>query len=317
MPKVKIALMNEKKLSIIIPVYNSENIVDKTVARLIEFLSIKKYNSEILLINDGSSDKSWEIIKNLANKFPEVHSINLLKNYGQHTAVFCGIQKSTGDFLITMDDDLQNPPEEIEHLVRKISSEDLDLVFGKFKQKKHSTFRKFGTKVIGYLNKKIFDKPDDIVLTNFRIFTKEVAQRVSQHKTMSPYIPGLLLMYSNKIANVEVEHKARLQGKSNYTLFKIISLVGRLLFNYSTYPLRLLVTIGGAVSISSFLIGLFYLFTGLVHGRQVKGWTTLVVLLSFLNGLILAGLGIIGEYLKRILNQISFLKSYEIKEEIN
>jgi polyisoprenyl-phosphate glycosyltransferase len=191
--------------SIVIPVYNSELIVEKTVERTIQAFNDFGLSCEILLINDGSTDNSWKILEQLANTHPQVISIDLLKNYGQHTAVFCGIKRSKGDFIITMDDDLQNPPEEIIKLIKKIHKK-YDLVFGKFPSKKHASYRKLGTIIINYLNEKIFDKPKDITLTNFRIFTKEVAQRVASYNTFYPYIPGLLLMFSSTIGNVETEH---------------------------------------------------------------------------------------------------------------
>jgi len=302
--------------SIIIPVYKSENIVTKTVQDTIRELSTLNINFEIILVNDGSPDNSWEVIKSLAESYKEVKALNLLKNYGQHNAVLCGFEFSAGEYIITMDDDLQNPPSEIIHLINKIKDSKYDLVFGKFREKKHALYRKWGSKLIGYLNFKVFNKPKGITLTNFRIIKREVIERVLQHKTGYPYIPGLLLMYSSEIANTMVEHHQRINGKSNYTIKKILGLIGRLLINYSSYPLRLLSTIGLIISGASFLIGLYYLSLGLVSGTQVQGWTTLVVLTSFLGGFIIALLGLIGEYLSRILDQLSSDRNYFVKEEI-
>ena len=212
-----------------------------------------------------------------------------------------------------MDDDLQNPPLEIIKLIEKIN-EGYDLVFAKFLEKKHSLFRKFGSAVIKILNEKIFDKPKEITLTNFRIFTKSVADRVSNYKTFYPYIPGLLILFSSAIANVETDHHYRKIGKSNYSLFKILKLVSRLLFNYSSYPLKLLTILGFSISLVSFLLGLFYAIRGLLLDSSVPGWTTTVVLLSFFNGFLILMIGILGEYISRILNQLSVKQAYQIKE---
>ena len=306
-----------KKISIVIPVYNSENIVSRTVEEIIKENEKRQFNYEIILVNDGSKDNSWSVIKNLAMKYKPVKAINLIKNFGQHNAVLCGFQHASGDFVVTMDDDMQNPPSEIIKLINKIEGGDYDLVFGKFREKKHPFYRKLGSKLINYLNEKIFKKPKDITLTNFRIIRKDVIERVLGHNTAYPYIPGLLLMYSTSIANVTVEHHKRADGKSNYTFKKIFSLMSNLLINYSSFPLKVLSTIGLLVSSISFFLGLYYLISGLIGGTQVPGWTTLVVLISFLGGFIIILLGLIGEYLSRILDQISNQKSYYIKEIID
>lgn len=300
--------------SIVIPVYNSESIIEKTIEKIRSELSKYSVNYEVILVNDGSPDNSWKIIKRLAKNAPNIKAINLVKNYGQHNAVLCGFANAKGDYVITMDDDLQNPPSEIIHLINKTKEDDYDLVFGQFKEKKHASYRRLGSKLIGYLNYKIFNKPRDIVLTNFRIIRKDVIERVLLHKTAYPYIPGLVLMYSSSIANVLVAHHSRAEGRSNYTIKKIFSLVSRLLINYSSYPLRVMSSIGLVVSGLSFLVAVFYLLYAFFVGSNVQGWTTLVVLTSFLGGFIIALLGIIGEYLSRILDQLSSEYSYFIKE---
>ena len=302
--------------SVVIPVYNSEKIVATTVSEIIAFFQNNTLNYEIILVNDCSKDKSWEVIKDLARKNKNVISINLLKNYGQHTAVFCGFGYAKGNYIITMDDDLQNPPSEIIHLINKIK-EGYDVVFGKFIQKKHSVTRIFGSKVVGYLNNKIFNKPHDIILTNFRIIKREVVKRILEYKTNYPYIPGLVLLFSSKIANVAVEHCGRPIGQSNYTPIKIIQLTSRLLFNYSSYPLRLVSGMGIIISIVSFILGLSFIVRKLIWGIRVPGWTTMVVLLAFFNGFTILLLGFLGEYVSRILNQLSVHKSYYIKEVVN
>lgn len=309
---------SERKMiySIVIPVYNSEKIVKKTVEQILAVADQYNYNFEIMLVNDSSPDDSWGVISKLAQKHENVRSINLLKNYGQHTAILAGFNYAQGDYIITIDDDLQNPPNEIVSLIRKVKEGDFDLVFGKFIQKKHPLYRRLGSKAIGYLNKKIFNKPEHIRLSNFRIIRRDLIDRVLHHRTNYPYIPGLLLMYAAKISNIDVLHIDRSEGKSNYTISKIISLVSRLLINYSSYPLRLISSIGLAVSLLSFVMGFYYLIIGLFHGSSVPGWTTLIVLISFLSGFIIALLGLIGEYLSRILDHLSNRPSFIVKEVV-
>ena len=306
--------------SVVIPVYNSAAIVGKTIDRTAAFFEERGWDYELILVNDGSRDQSWPVLREKACANEHVTAINLLHNYGQHTAVLCGLRQSTGDYVITLDDDLQNPPEEIIHLVEK-ANEGHDLVFGRFRQKKHRLYRRQGSLLINLINKQIFHTPDDIVPSNFRLIERDVVNRICSYRTSYPYITGLLvsglaLMFSANPANVWVEHQKRPVGKSNYNFFKIVELVMRILFNYSTYPLRVVSILGLVVSGISFLLGLYYLGKALFVGTRVPGWATTVVLLAFFNGMSLLVLSMLGEYTMRLLNQVSYTECYEIKEII-
>ncbi len=312
----QIAQDKSLELSIVIPVYNSSKIVSKTVQETVKSLNKTGLIYEIVLVNDGSPDQSWEILKSLRNEHSNLRIINLIKNYGQHSAVFCGIENSVGKYIVTMDDDLQNPPEEIIKLYKKITV-GYDLVFAEFNSKKHAEYRKLGSRIVNFLNKKIFKKPQGVVLTNFRIFTRAVADRVVSHNTFYPYIPGLLLMYSSSVANVTTDHHPRSIGGSNYSLKKIIKLVFRILFNYSVYPLNVILTIGIIGAIFSFLLSMYFIAKALLIGTTVPGWTTVVVLISFFNGVLLLTFGIVGQYIVRIMNQLAQSKPYIIKDNLS
>ncbi len=307
--------VNQLKLSILIPVFNSANIVEKTVSDTMEVLNVMGQPFEILLINDGSRDHSWRVISKLAREQRAVRAFDLLKNYGQHTALFCGIQHARGKYILTMDDDYQTPPSEIPKLIDKIE-EGYDVVFARFPQKKHSAFRNWGSRVIQRINEQVFNKPRDITFSNFRIFTREVAQGVATYKTLYPYISGLLTLFASKVSNVDAEHLPRLQGKSNYSLWKLGALAARLLFNYSAFPLRVLSGLGVIVAFFGFALGLFFMLKNLFLGIGVPGWTSLVVTLSFFSGLNLLILGVMGEYLARIVNQLSERPPYVVREKI-
>jgi glycosyltransferase involved in cell wall biosynthesis len=227
--------------------------------------------------------------------------------------MICGLAHARGSYVVTMDDDLQNPPDQIGRLLEKIE-EGYDVVFGDFRQKMHSPMRRLGTRVVGWLNYRIFNKPADLVLTNFRIMRQEIARAVCEHRTAFPYLPGLLLVTANNFANVTVEHHPRLSGESNYTVRVIARLIWRIIFNYSAFPLRVLTSIGLVTAAISFGFGLYYLVKGLLGVTVVPGWTTTVVLLSFYNGLLLALLGAIGEYVVRLVTDISAPQAYRIRE---
>ncbi len=215
-----------------------------------------------------------------------------------------------------MDDDLQNPPEEIAKLIAK-AKEGYDLVLGEFEQKQHASYRRIGSKIIRLLNRRIFGQEKDLVLSNFRLIRRDVIDRICAYRGPYPYVPGLCLMYSHKRGNALVEHHPRRVGRSNYNWRKILHLVAAILFNYSSAPLRFVAFAGGIVSTCSFVLGLYYLIARFVHHDSVPGWTTIVVLLAFFNGVVLTMLAMLGEYIIRIVSQISNSDPYIVRECVN
>jgi len=309
-------MSDSPSISVVIPVYNSVAVVGETIDRTTRFLEEYGWDYEIIVVNDGSRDGSWNVLRDKALANPHIVAINLLRNYGQHTAVFCGLQKSMGSYVVTLDDDLQNPPEEIVHLIEK-SREGFDLVFGHFLKKRHPWFRRLGSLLVRAVNRRVFHQPRGLVLSNFRIMKRDVVDRICSCKTQFPYITGLALMSCATPANVKVNHQQRPVGKSGYSLFKILELIARILFNYSAFPLHLVSTVGLVVSGCSFLLGLFYLGKAFFVGVSVPGWTTLVVLLAFHSSIVILILSILGEYVVRLLIQTSYSEIYEIREVID
>jgi glycosyltransferase involved in cell wall biosynthesis len=299
--------------SVVIPVYNSAKIVADTVLQVRAFFVARALRFEIVLVNDGSKDDSWAVISNLAKQHPEVTAINLLKNYGQHHANLCGFREAKGDYLITMDDDLQNPPEEIARLI-DAARDGGDLVIGRLEIKQHSLVRRLGSQFVGRLNRKVFDVEGNLILSNFRLIRRDVVDRICLDRSFAPYIPGLILKYSSHRCNVLVRHLPRAEGKSNYTWRKILRLVANILFNHSSIPLRYGAAFGFIVAGGSFLLSLYFLLEALIKGTNAPGWASLVVLLSFFNGVLILLLSVIGEYLIRILREIGTQRSYEIRE---
>ncbi len=305
--------MSRTKYSVVIPVYNSAKIVGRVIERTKIFFESNNWPYEIILVNDGSPDNSWEVISQYASVCPNITAINLMRNYGQHTALYCGFRHAGGDYIITIDDDLQNPPEEIANLINALGNGH-DVVFGLFREKQHNRVRNAGSFIVRMINNRIFKCPPHIVPTNFRLIRRDVVTRILEYRTSYPYITGLVLMFSSNPGNVQVEHQKRLEGKSNYNLYKILSLVSRILFNYSVWPLRAVSLTGIAISGLSFLGGVILIINKLLNKVSVEGWTGTMVLLAFFNGLITLMLGMLGEYTVRILQQISYKDVYNVKE---
>jgi glycosyltransferase involved in cell wall biosynthesis len=301
--------------SVVIPVYNSAEIVGETVDRVVRTFTEAGLRHQVVLVNDGSSDGSWDVIAERARTTPGVVALDLMKNYGQHYANLAGLREATGDWVITMDDDLQNPPDQALVLIDK-ALEGHEVVFGQFEQKQAAGHRRIGSRLIGMINRRVFGQPPDLVVSNFRILRRDVVDRIIGSRTAYPYITGQALMFSGQRANAVVRHDPRPAGKSTYSLVKILTLVFTILFSYSSWPLRAAALLGFAISGLSFLLGGFLVIRALVTASGVPGWTSIMVLLSLFAGFIIALLSMIGEYVVRTLNTVSTAESFHVVRRV-
>jgi glycosyltransferase involved in cell wall biosynthesis len=302
--------------SIVVPVYNSVAVVGTTVDRIVETFEQAGLSYELILVNDGSRDGSWEVIADRARANSHIVALNLLQNYGQHHANLAGLRESTGDYVITMDDDLQNPPDQALVLIEEAMN-GWDVVFGRFERKQAAGYRRLGSKMISMINRRIFAQPPGLAVSNFRILRRDVVDRICASRTAHPYLTGQALMYSSNRADVMVRHDARPVGKSNYSLTRILRLVFAILFSYSSYPLRAAAFAGFVVAIGSFLLGVFYLVRSFFVDTPVAGWTTIAVLLAIFNGVTITILSMLGEYVVRTLNAVSAQDTYHVVERVS
>ena len=301
------ALLN---CSIIIPVYNGAETVPLLVERLRQVLSdaVRKY--EVILINDGSPDGSWEVIQQLARRHSWVRGIDLMRNYGQHNATLCGVRAARYDITITMDDDLQHPPEEIPHLLAKLA-EGYDVVYGIPKRRPHnwwrngfSTFTKY---VLSYTMgiKTIRD------IGSFRAFRTHLRQAFENFNSPDLILDVLLSWGTNRFTAVQIEEAPRASGESNYSFRKLTRVALMVLTAFSTTPLRLASIIGfffTLVGIAAFLYVLIVYFTA----GSVPGFPFLASIISLFSGAQLFALGIIGEYLARVFDHTTARPCYTI-----
>jgi len=302
------------KLSIVIPVFNSQEIVGETIDEAIKFGNNLKYAFEIIAVNDGSTDKSWSVLVDKSKKYgKKLKIVNLLRNFGQHSAVLCGLSLSRGQWVVTLDDDLQIHPQEISKLLKR-AGKNVDLVVGQYKIKYHGIVRFFGSLFVQKLNEKIFGKAPDFNLTSFRLLRRDVVTRILHRSTPFPYINGLVLLASSQRLNVIVKHQPRRVGESGYTAKKIIALLIRILFTYSAYPLRLALGISLAACFCSMSIGVYFVIRKLMGDTQVEGWTTLVALIAFLNSFLVVLIAMIGEYILNIFRQVTREPAFQIAE---
>ncbi len=302
--------------SVIIPVYNSSTVLEDLVTKIFNFFLKTNYSFEIILIDDCSSDDSWSVLKELRKKNENLRIIHLQKNFGQHNAILCGLNYAKGKYIITMDDDLQNPPEEIPKLINKIE-EGFSVVYGKYIIKHHSRIENFFSNRFQMFIHYILEIPNTIFISSFAIFTSDVAKNIISIKSSYVFLPALVRrsVPANKIANVEVLHNPRKFGKSNYNTRKYLALSLNLIINYSVLPLLIVGIFGVIISVMSFCYGLYILGRYLIDPtNSLMGWNSLMVALTFLGGMILFSIAIIGEYLRRILTEVSYGQQYVIGE---
>ncbi|MBQ7654252.1 MAG: glycosyltransferase family 2 protein [Clostridia bacterium] len=303
--------------SIVIPVYNSEKTLEELYNRLrAEFENNIREDFEIIFVNDASIDNSLAVIKKLCKSDERVGYIDFAKNHGQQKAVICGIDHSKGDFIITMDDDLQHPPEEIPKLIAKMESDDnIDVVIGMYDSKKHNGFRRLGTRLLDALSNMVFKKNKDLKLTSFRLMRSFVADNLALVDLKRPTVGHCLLLVDGNIVNAPVRHDARKIGKSGYGTIKLIRQFMENVYINTDFPLRVVGRIGTISLVSGLLLSVFYFIRYITGNIHVSGWTTLVIIVLVMNGLSLFSIGVIGRYLMTNINETKRLPKYSIRDK--
>lgn len=307
-------MTNQPDISIVVPVYNSEAILNELIERIAKVLVNNSY--EIILVDDGSKDNSWAAI----TKLKETHTytikgIQLNKNYGQHNALLCGMTNAKGKLIITMDDDLQHPPEEIEKLITKHKETGAQVVYGIPHNKKHDKIRKAGSYFVRKSSKYFANNPNGEG-SSFRLIDAEIINQIKLHHANNYiFIDEIIHWYTSDIALVDVKHHERKTGKSGYTLPRLTRLYLSVFINYTANPLKLMIYGGITSSIIFFLIGVRFIFKKLANGAPL-GYTSIIVSVLFSASLIMLCLGIIGKYIFNLHQQQSGKPLYGIRKII-
>jgi glycosyltransferase involved in cell wall biosynthesis len=302
--------------SIVIPVYNSEKTLVELVNRILTTMQTLSNDFEILFIDDCSKDRSWGVLKDLRKTDFRIKIFHLAKNSGQHNAILCGLNYASGKYIIILDDDLQNPPEEIPKLIKKIG-EGYFVVYGKYIDKKHGTIKKGMGSVYHALLHHLLDVPKDLYLSNFIIMTSEVQKNILRIKCSFTFINALISKVTphEKVANIDVIHESRTFGRSNYTSLKHMKLLLNLIINYSSFPLVSIGILGAVTSILSIAYGIFLIVNKLINPNfSMEGWLSLMVAVTLLGGATLMSIAVVGEYIRRILTEITYSQPYLIGE---
>lgn len=306
-----------RKLSFVIPCYRSADSISQVVHEIIKTVeSDARFEYEIICINDCSPDNTYQVLKQLSQGNLKIKVIDLSRNFGQHSALMAGFNHVTGDIIVCLDDDGQNPPSEMFKLIDKLD-EGYDLVSAKYSKKKHSLFRKIGTKISFAMSSYLVGKPKDIDLNSYYVFKRYVLDEVIKYDNPYPFVHGLILRVTRNMANVEIDHKERQSGSSGYNLKKLFGLWMNGFTAFSEKPLRIASIIGCICAGLGFLYGLIIIIRKLLNPEILVGYSSMMAVILFLCGMIMLFLGLLGEYIGRIYISINNAPQYAIRETIN
>jgi glycosyltransferase involved in cell wall biosynthesis len=304
-------------VSVVVPVYRSGAQLHELYARLRPVLDTIDPAWELILVDDASGDGTFDVMLELREADPRVRLVRFARNAGQQHATLCGMTRARGKWLVTLDDDLQNPPEEIPRFIERLSQGD-DLVIGQIRgEKQHVGYRNLGSRFVQWLASRIVGKPRHISLSSYRGMSRRAVEAMTAYAGVHVYLPALMFgaVPAERISNLPVDHHPRRVGGSTYTPRKLLKITSNLLINYSSLPLRAMTAWGFLVSMASLVYATWIAAHVFLHGSPLSGWPTVVVLVSFLSGNIMLCLGVLGEYVGRLVQENSRLAQFPVYEE--
>ncbi len=301
-------------ISVVIPVYNEELNIESLMLRLVKSMKAIGKPFEIILTNDGSKDNSLTLLKQAVKDYPDiVKVIDFKNNFGQHLAIVAGFSATKGDVVVTLDADLQNPPEEI-HKVLDLYEKGHDYVGSYRENRQDNMFRTYFSKMVNCVRRKMTDI--DLIDHGcmLRAYSRDIVQQIVACKDHSAYIPALAYKFSHSPAEIMVKHASRAAGESNYTLYSLVRLTFDLMTGFTIAPLQLFTMFGMGVSCLSGMLVLYLMVRRLFIGPEAEGLFTLMAVLIFLVSVVILGIGLVGEYVGRLTQNMSVRPCYQIKE---
>lgn len=305
------------KLSFVIPCYRSEHTIIPVLEEIKEKMSERpEYDYEVITVNDCSPDNVLQVLMNYADSHSFLKVVDLTRNFGQHAAMMAGLSCASGDTMIFLDDDFQCPVDRLWDLLEPLNDGyDISFAQYRFEERKESFFRVMGSRFNDWMMCSLLEKPKDLRMSNFMAFKSFIAEEILRYKNPYPYIDGLLIRSSRKIAQVPMEDRERLSGSSNYNLRKLISLFSNGFTAFSIKPLRIATFLGAISSFGGFALGLFMIIRKLIFPHEIlAGYSSLMAVILFVGGMIMVMLGICGEYIGRIYISLNSSPQYVIRD---
>ncbi len=301
-------------ISFVIPCYKSSHTIGDVVGEIRETMGDREY--EIILVNDDSPDDTFATINKLCEEDPRIVGVDLNENFGQHAAVLAGFHYVKGDIIVCLDDDGQTPANEVDKLLDQIYNGH-DVVYAKYPNKKHGAFRNIGSDVNDLMLRHMLNKPKDLKVSSFFAMKRLIMDEIIRYTNPYPYLMGLVLRSTKNIVNVEVTHRKRTEGESGYSIKKLLSLWMNGFTAFSVKPLRIASSVGAIMAIGSFIYGIVTIIMKIMGINYVLGFSALMTVQTFIGGLTLLMLGMIGEYIGRIYISLNNSPQYIIRRTVD
>lgn len=305
-----------EKISFVIPCYGSQHTIRDVVNGICSAMKNKTIAYDVILVNDCSPDDVWKEIHSICSADSHVKGITFSKNFGQHSALMAGYRHADGDYVVTLDDDGQTPVSEVFALIDKIN-EGFDVVYAYYPERKDNTFRKFGTWMNNLMSEKLIGKPKNVRFSSYFVMRRFVCQEIIKYENPYPYIWGLVARTTKNIGNAEIHHQERDDGKSGYTLKKLLSLWMNGFTAFSVIPLRLASLAGLITAVVSFIFIVYLIIAKLMRPEMAAGYASTMSVILFVGGIIMLLIGMLGEYIGRIYISLNKSPQYVLKEVIN
>ena len=309
--------MDNKLISFVLPCYGSENTISFVVDEIRQVIGQRpEYDYEIIAVNDCSPDNVWSVLQGIAEKDHRVRLIGLAKNMNRPGAVMAGLGRTTGDYIVVMDDDGQCPMDRFWDLLAPVEGE-YDVSMADYPERKQSLFKNFGTLVNKKMTEYILDRPKNLQFTNFMVMRRYIAKEICKYTNPYPYMTGLILRTTRRITCVPMEERSRYSGRSNFTFGKMLSLWMNGLTAFSIKPLRIATVAGAVFAIVGFLYGLYTVIMKLINPAISAGYSSLMAAMLLIGGILMLMLGMTGEYIGRIYISLNNSPQYVIRDEVN
>ena len=303
-----------KTVSFVIPCYRSAKTIGAVTAEIADTMGkLPQYDYEIVLVNDCSSDDTFAVIRALAKENRRIAAVDLAKNFGQHAALMCGMRKTRGDYVVCLDDDGQTPADEVGKLLEKLE-ESYDVVYASYENKQESGFRLLGSLVNRRMTEIMLGKPKELELNSYFAARRFIVDEMLRYEHCYTYVMGLVLRSTKRICNVPVKHRAREEGRSGYTISKLLGLWMNGFTSFSVKPLRIATYTGAFIALIGFLYALVVLVRRFTVNLAPMGWTTTTILILIIGGLNLLLLGLVGEYVGRVFMCVNATPQYVERE---
>lgn len=303
-----------EKISFVIPCYRSENTIEKVVEEIqLTMESENDYSYNIILVSDCSPDGVYQVIKDLNRRDSRIVGCEFAKNFGQHSALMAGLMLTDGDYVVCLDDDGQTPAQECMKLVCALK-QGYDVAYARYSHKQHSLFRNFGSYINSKMTETMLNKPKELYISSYFAAKRFIVNEILKYRNSYPYVIGLVLRTTNNITCIDVEHRERTEGRSGYTIGKLLSLWVNGFTAFSVKPLRIATYMGMLSALVGFIYAIWAVYNHFVNPLTPMGWASTTVILLTIGGMILFVLGLIGEYVGRMYITMNNSPQYVIRD---